>query len=112
MLRLVHPASQGKDPRPPKGCRSPALFPTPEESDRLRAALRNLRRAYGTWSCLAEVMGVPVKTLMGVIGRRTPGSYGIAIRAARAGGIPVEQILSPGVAVAGRCALCGRKGAP
>lgn len=110
MLRLVHPAPRGKETRAPKGRRSSFLFPTAEEAARVRAALRSLRRVHGTFARLAEVMGVPRGTLANITNGHNPPSYAIAILAARAAGVPVEQILSPGVTDAGRCALCGRKG--
>ena len=108
-LRLVHPAPQGQGTRPSKGRKSPALYPTPDERARIRAAVRNLARAYGGYDVLAAVMGVSASALQ-TIRRKT--SYAVAVLVARAAGAPVETILRPGVADAGRCALCGRKGAP
>ncbi len=55
MLRLVSPPGSAQEKRP---IRRSCLSLTPEESSRLRVVLQNLRRAYGTWSCLAEAMGV------------------------------------------------------
>lgn len=109
MLRLVHPAKQGQGTRTPKGRLSPALYPTPEERQRIRAAIRNLARAYGGLDVLAAVTGVARKTLVGA-GQQT--SYAVAVLVARAAGVPVEQILSGRPVVAGACAVCGRKGAP
>lgn len=111
MLRLVHPAPAGQGPTTskPRGGRSPALILTDEEVQHVRAALRNLARAYGTPGCLAMVMGIPVKTLYQVVcpkGRRP--SAAMVVLAARAAGTSVEQILSGKIAPVGRCATCGR----
>ena len=107
MLRLVHPAPRGQGTRPPSGRKCPALFPTPDERAHMRAAERNIARAYGGHDVLAAVIGVSPKTLH-KIARET--SYAIAVLLARAGGIPVEQVLSGRPHVVGACALCGRKG--
>ncbi len=108
MLRLVHPALEGQGTRPSKGRRRPdCLSLTPDETRHLRAALVNLRRAYGSWSCLAEVMGVSVATLTGA--RYNPVSPGLALRAARAAGMHLETLLSGALSAAGRCTACGSR---
>ena len=107
MLRLVHPAPKGQEKRTPKGRKSPAYTPTPEEQKRIHAALKNAARAYGGRDVLASVMGIAAKHLDHPRRR----SYSFALLLARAAGIPVEQLLSGQPHVAGSCALCGRKGA-
>jgi len=109
MLRLVHPAPQGKGTRPPKGSRAPSLSPTPEERKRIKAAVRNIARAYGGYAVLVAVTELNRKTLEK---SDRSASFALAIVVARAAGIPVETILSGVVSEAGRCAVCGRKGAP
>lgn len=110
MLRLVHPRKEGQvSARKIK--KSASLFPTPEEADRIRATMRSLRYAYGGWDVLAGITGIKQTTLENIAHRQSPGSYGVAIAIARAAGIPVEQILRPGVQEAGKCPVCGRKGA-
>lgn len=109
MLRLVHPAPKGKVSAHPKGRRHPALTPTPEEQQRIKAALEYLRVAYGGYDVLANVVGVPVTMLQQAKCRGV--SYALAILLARAAGVSVEQILRPGVQEAGKCPVCGRKGA-
>jgi hypothetical protein len=100
-------------PRAGQGTALPAarrasIILTDTEQMRLRAALRNLRALYGSWECLAEVMGVNPKTLANVAsGRRS--SPRMAVRAARAAGSTVDRILG-GIAVADRCPSCGRSG--
>ncbi|UQA55445.1 transcriptional regulator [Polyangium aurulentum] len=106
MLRVVHPAPRGQGTRPPAGHKSPRLYPTRDERRRIRAVERNIARAYGGRDVLASVMGVSPDTLNNI---RRGTSYGIAVLLARAGGIPIEQVLSGRPHVAGACALCGRK---
>lgn len=105
MLRLVHPAPAGKVSARPKYQRSRKLIPTPEEQARIHAAIRNVARAYGGRDVLAEIMGVSETTLWS----RYDRSYGFAVLLARAAGIPIDQLLSPGLTEARACALCGRK---
>ncbi|WP_438032412.1 hypothetical protein [Sorangium sp. So ce204] len=38
-----------------------------------------------------------------------PASYGVAVRAARLAGVPVDRLLG-GLAAADRCPTCGRSG--
>ena len=109
MLRLVHPAPKGQENTRPKGRKSNALTPTPEEQQRIRAALRHLRIAYGGYDVLAAVIGVPSNSLANNNHRNA--SYALAVLLARAAGVTVEQILRPGVQEAGKCPVCGRKGA-
>lgn len=108
MLRLVHPAPAGKVSARPKGRRTTSLTPTPEEHLRIRAFVKNLSRAYGGRDVLAEVMGVSPGTIRNLY---KSASYAFAIRAARAGGVNVETILSGKPHEVGTCSLCGRKGA-
>ncbi|AUX31310.1 MULTISPECIES: transcriptional regulator [Sorangium] len=75
---------------------------------RLRAAVRSLRSLYGTWACLAEVMGVSAGTLQ-QLASGNGGSHAMALRAAKAAGVSLDQILGRPV-VAGRCPTCGRAG--
>jgi hypothetical protein len=94
MLRLVHPQREGQDPPSArrKGRRATALNLTLDEVQCVRAALRNLARAHGSWGYLAMVMGVPVKSLYQVAapkGKRP--SVAMVLLAARAGGTTVEQ---------------------
>ena len=109
MLTLVHPAPTGQVTDPPrrrKGKRAVALSLTADENRHLRASLRNLARAYGSWGCLAMVMGIPAGALQRTGGRR--GAHpGIALRAAKAGGTTVESILAGQLTMTGRCKACG-----
>jgi hypothetical protein len=110
MLRLVHPAPAGQAPRVRKGKRSPLLSLTAEEKRHLRQALHNLRRAYGTWACVAAAMGVRENSLTCAARERNPlGSPAMALLAARAGGMSVEAVLSGTLSAAGKCESCGSR---
>lgn len=103
-LRLVKP----EGPKPPRrsGERS-ALF-TPEEQRKLRQAIRNLKDAFGTWACLADAMGMRVKSLERAIGGNHFGlSPGVVIRAMRASGLALDDLLGAPV-LADRCRACGQ----
>ena len=106
MLRLVHPAPEGQGSRTSKRRRRRDVHSlTHDEKRHLRAALQNLRRAYGTWACLADVMGVSLHALTS----HASGSPGLALRAARAGGMSVEAVLTGALSSAGRCETCGSR---
>ncbi|AKT39555.1 hypothetical protein [Chondromyces crocatus] len=95
---------QGKGTGLP-GPRRSSIQLTDTEQMRLRAALRNLRALYGSWDCLAEVMGVRPGTLATIVSGK-PTSPGMAVRAARAAGTTVEAILGD-LKVAASCPHCG-----
>ena len=109
MLRLVHPpppAGQGTDPpKRRRYTRAPSLFLSLEEARHLRASIRNIARAYGALSCLAEVMGVH----QSVLTSKARPSAALALAVARAGGTTVEAIISGTIPDAGRCTACGSR---
>jgi len=107
MLRIVHPAPQGQPTRPPHRPRTIHSL-APAERRALQVALRNLRRAYGTWACLAEVMNLPKGSVCKVANGQEKGSPGMALRAARAAGMPLERVLSSALMPADMCPTCGR----
>lgn len=105
MLRLVHPARQGKESVISK--RRVQSLPSPDEQNRIHATIKNLVVAYGGKDVLASILGVSRKFLTG----RRKRSYSFAVLLARAAGITVEQVLSNRPVEVGACPLCGRKGA-
>lgn len=113
MLILVHPAPAGQGPGSSKGRRprpSPALVLSDEEVRHVRAAVRNIARAYGGNAVLADVMGVPADTISGVLTSRKHRASGtFAIRLARAAGASVEAILTGALSEAARCNTCGHR---
>lgn len=112
MLRLVHPRPEGQGTRPSRRRGpSPTLSLTPEEKRHLRATLKNLRAAYGSWACLAEVMGMSSESLKNAAHSPRAGSPGVALRAAQAAGMSVEAVLGHAgtLTAAGRCTACGSR---
>lgn len=80
---------------------------TPAEQANVRRALRFLAKRHGDTSKLAKAMGAHRETVQ----RPTRGgvvSAGIALRAARRAGVPVEDVLSGAWPSEGLCPYCGR----
>jgi hypothetical protein len=68
MLRLVKPEGT-KPPRKKGGPRHEAIVLSPDEQRKARQAIRNLKDAFGSWACLADAMGMPVKSLINEVVR-------------------------------------------
>jgi DNA-binding XRE family transcriptional regulator len=96
--------------RKPKGSVAQRYTPdlTSDEHANVRRALQVLRRRYGTWDDVAEAMGVKAKTLTKGGGAKSKPSVGLALRAARLVGVPLEDILAGRWPKAGACPMCGR----
>lgn len=110
MLRLVKDKPADEAPHPRSRRRSAALSLSAEEQRHLRAAIKNIARAYGGMPVLAEVTGIARHTLERVAYKpRRSNSAAVAIRVARAGGMSVEAILSGELSAAGRCDACGAR---
>jgi hypothetical protein len=104
-LKLV----KEKLPKPTKGARrrhEGSVF-TDDEQRRARQALRNLHDAFGTWSCLADAMGMPKESLMNAARGVYALSAAIVLRAMRASGLTLEEFLG-GPIPADRCRACGQ----
>ena len=111
ILRVVPPPGQGTDPPRRRQRPAPALLLTDEEARHVRAGLRNLRTKFGSWKLLGAAMGVPRHTLQSAASlkanRRHRPSAALALRAAQAGGMPIERLLSGIVLDANACPTCG-----
>ncbi len=109
-LRLVVPPGQAPA-RPPRGRHARALFLTPDECRHLATSLHNLRRAFGTWACLADAMGVREALLVRAAAndRNGRGSPALALVVARVAGMSVEAVLSGTLSAAGKCEACGSR---
>jgi hypothetical protein len=81
---------------------------TPTEQANVKAALHFLAKRFGTFRALAEAMGSKRKTVMYAAMKKAGVSAGIALRAARAAGVPLEDLLSGAWPSAGACPHCGR----
>jgi hypothetical protein len=110
MLRLVHPAPEGQGRGAPARRRRSALSLTQDERRHLAAALQNLRRAFGTWACLADAMGVDEQRVKKAGTHHKPsGSPALALRTAKVSGMSVEMVLGGKLTAAGRCGACGSR---
>lgn len=111
MLRLI----QDPDPSQPS---APRRRPTPldplttDERRHVQQALRNLRLRLGGWDVVAAVTGASQKTLSNAASRRGRPSTALALRAARAAGVPLEALLAGSIRSVGSCATCGAKSYP
>jgi hypothetical protein len=107
-LRLVPPLGQERPgPSRHRYRRRTCQSLTGSERRALRGALRNLRHAFGSWDGLAAAMDVAAVSLEGIASGRDRGSPGIALRAARAAGVPFERLISRAMRIAGHCSACG-----
>jgi hypothetical protein len=84
-----------------------ACFSTPAEERRFRQAMRNLRDAFGTWGALAAAMGANEGTIDAMQQGRSRVSGELIIRAMRASGLTLGELLGD-PALAGRCRACGQ----
>lgn len=114
MLTLVRSPSGGQEStRPSYRRRYPSIAPklTRAQQERVRALLRNLRSAYGSWSCLAVVMGSTAGSLAATASNPVRASLPLIHRLANAAGMTVEAVLATGLASVDTCPTCGaRKG--
>ncbi|HZF54858.1 MAG TPA: transcriptional regulator [Polyangiaceae bacterium] len=103
-LRLV-----GKDPpkRQKGGPRHETVVLSPDEQRKARQALRNLKDHFGTWACLADAMGMRTKSLINAVSGRCGLSPAVLLRAMRASGLTLDDMLGA-PATAGRCRACGK----
>jgi hypothetical protein len=82
---------------------------TTQEQANARAALRFLAKRLGDTSKLAKAMGAHRETVQRPV-RGGVVTAGIALRAARVAGVPLEDVLSGAWPEAGSCPHCGRLG--
>jgi hypothetical protein len=105
-LKLV-----GQDPPKPArrkgGPRHEATVLTPEEERKARQAIRNLKDHFATWACLANAMGMPVKSLLRAASGRYALFPAVLLRAMRASGLTLDDMLG-NPAIAGKCRACGQ----
>src|SRR5580693_7008916 len=81
---------------------------TPAEQENVRVALRFLATRFGDFAKLAKAMGAHRETVQRPARRAAPVTAGIALRAARVAGVPLEELLSGAWPKAGACPHCGR----
>jgi plasmid maintenance system antidote protein VapI len=105
-LRNVGRGPIKPSPRKPRRPHYTEVF-TAEEQRQARQALRHLRLAYGTWSCLAEAMGMPKESLQRAASGTAAVTAAILLRASRASGLTIDDLLSVPVP-ADRSRACGQ----
>lgn len=81
---------------------------TPDEQKNVGAALRFLRVKLGGGSALRRALGVSGPVVDRATGKRGLASASLAVRAARAAGVPVDDVLTGRFPPAGSCPHCGR----
>lgn len=104
-LKLVGTPEPPKPPRR-KGQRYAPLL-TAEEEQRFRQTLRNLRDAFGTWTCLAAAMRMTHESIWRAAHGKESVSARMIICAMRATGLSYEQLTGEPIA-ADRCRACGQ----
>jgi hypothetical protein len=103
---LSEPKRWARPRDPAKTRRSSDL--TPEEQANAKAALRVLRVRLGGAAQLAEALSANLGTVKAALKVRGRPSAGLALRAARLAGVPIDDVLSGAWPVAGSCPHCGR----
>src|SRR5580704_17771311 len=89
----------------PRARRGPDL--SPEEADRVRVALAFLAKRFGTWKAMTDAMDLKLDTVRHAVKKRGGVTAGVALRAARAAGVPLEDILAGRWPKPGACPHCG-----
>jgi hypothetical protein len=81
---------------------------TPEEQEATRVAIRFLAKRFGSFKKLSTSMRANVATVELAASKRGTVSAGIALRVARAAGVPLEDVLAGRFPAKGACPHCGR----
>ena len=102
-LRIVRDEPPG--PRPKRPHVNHVL--TPAEQAQARAALKGLRNSFGSWARLAAAMDVGITTLMAAARGTYNVSAAILVRASRASGLSVGDLIGKPIS-ADRCRACGQ----
>ncbi len=90
----------------PKAPRGPEL--TDDERVHVKATLAFLLARLGSWDAVAKATGLKKATLQYAASKKAGVSAGVALRAARAAGVPLEDVLSGAWPKPGVCPRCGR----
>jgi DNA-binding phage protein len=106
MPKILTAPTVWQRPKAPRPGRTPDL--TDAESGAVKAALRFLRARHGTWTTLAAALGTAEQNLTRAVSAKGRPSAALALRAARAGGVPLEDVLTGVWPPEGACPHCGR----
>ncbi|HLK41294.1 MAG TPA: hypothetical protein VKU41_31300 [Polyangiaceae bacterium] len=93
--------------RPPKETDASSDL-SPEEQAHAKAAIRFLGKRFGSYGKLAEAMRAKRATVISAVSARGAVSAGVALRAARAADVPLEDVLAGRWPTATMCPYCGR----
>jgi hypothetical protein len=91
----------------PRARRGPDL--SPDEQKAVKKALAFLAKRHGSLVKLSAAMGLKPDAVVHAARERGSVTAGVALRAARAAGVPLEDLLAGRWPEAGTCPLCGRK---
>jgi len=106
-MAILRERTVWRKPRPANETRRSSDL-TPEEQRNVKAALRFLAKRHGTAGKLAVAMSARYATVKAAIDAHRPVSAGVALRASRLAGVPLEDVLSGVWPKAGACPHCGR----
>ena len=106
-MGILYERKSWRKARPPTETRRSSDL-TPEEQANAKAALRFLAKRHGSVRKLAETMGANVRTVRYALERNGHVSAGVALRAARAAAVPLEDVLAGRWPLKGACPHCGR----
>jgi hypothetical protein len=96
--------------RPPRQRSHRVDWLSPDETANVRKAVEILRAKHGDLKRLARAMGVSYQALIRAMGDGSKPGAGVALRAAKLAGVPVEDVLSGAYAKGWVCPTCGRSG--
>jgi hypothetical protein len=106
MATVLRERVSWKRHRPPNETRRSTDL-TPQEQENVRVALRFLAKRHGDMTKLAKAMGAHRETVQRPV-RGGVVTAGIALRAARVAGVPLEDVLTGKFPPPGTCPHCGR----
>ena len=92
-MAILREAKAWRRERPANETRSSSDL-TAEEQAHAKAALRFLAKRHGGYPKLAKAMGAKADTVQGAARTRGRVSAGVALRAARVAGVPLEDVLA------------------
>lgn len=107
-LKLVKPC-EPSGPRKRRPVTRPGSPLTAAQQTKVKAAIRNLRIAYGGWGPLAEVMGLPYNQVYRLVRPKHKISGDTLLRTCKAGALSVDAMLNEPLTNTGRCASCGAR---
>lgn len=81
---------------------------TPEEEANVYAAMNVLRIRYGGMDGVAKAMGASKFAVQTAMQKGRRPTAGLALKAARLAGVPVEDVLTGAFPKPGACPMCGR----